>query len=147
MSSYASPFDAFAYSLAPVHAACYAQQPPLTVSSREASAPYKSSIGTAFDTAASGRHTSHALQALTQLVLEYVHSLTSKYATLRDSRTQQAGTRDRDSRHLLLQQELALLHEIIDLQHDMRELQRQYAGSDEVVGYSRAIGNALPSLP
>jgi hypothetical protein len=136
MSSYTPSFDAFAYSFAPLPAAC----------SREVSRAYKSSIGTAFDTAASGRHTPHALQALVQLVLEYVHSLKSKYATLRDSRTQQVGTRDRDSEHLLLQQELALLHEIIDIQHDMRELQCQYAANDVVERSIQAICKALASF-
>ena len=146
MSSYTPPFDAFAYSFAPLHAACSAQRPPLAACSREGSGAYKSSIGTAFDTAASSSDASHALQALEQLVLEYVHSLMSKYSKLRDSRRQQAGACDRDSRHLLLQQELALLREIVDLQHDMQELQRQHAGSDVVVRSSHAIWTALVSL-
>jgi cell shape-determining protein MreC len=146
MSPHAFSPDPFACPFAPVHAACSAQRPPPAACSREVSGAYKSSIGTAFHTAASGGDTSHALQALTQLVLEYVRSLTSKYTTLRDSRTQQAGTRDRDSKHLLLQQELALLHEIIDIQHDMRKLHGQYAASDVVARSSQAICNALMPL-
>ena len=146
MSSYTPRFDAFAYSFAPLHAACSAQRPPLAACSREASGAYKSSIGTAFDTAASTGEAAHTLPALEELVLEYVRSLMSKYSTLRDSRRQQAGACDRDSRHLLLQQELALLHEIIDLQHDMQELQRQHAQRDVVVSSSHAIWTALVSL-
>lgn len=146
MSSYTPPFDAFAYSFAPLHAPCSAQRPPLAACSRECSGGYKSSIGTAFDTAASTGEAAHTLPALKELVLEYVHSLMSKYHTLRDSRRQQDGAYDRGSRHLLLQQELALLHEIIDLQHDMQELQRQHAGSDVVMRSRQAIWTALMSL-
>lgn len=146
MSSYAPAFDTFAYSFAPVHAACSAQQPPFAACSGEVSATYKSSIGSAFETAASSGDAAHALQALEKLVLEYVRSLMSKYSTLRQNRTQQAATCDHDSRHLLLQQELALLREIIDIKHDMQQLQRQYPASPEVSGSSQAIGDALAPL-
>lgn len=147
MSSYTPRFDAFAYSFAPLHAACSAQRPPLAACSREASGAYKSSIGTAFDTAASTGEAAHTLPALEELVLEYVHSLMSKYHTLRDKRRQQPADCDRDCQHLLLQQELALLREIVDLQHDMRELQRLYPQKQQVVNSSQAIAGALVLLP
>ena len=146
MSPCAPPFDAFSCSLAPVHAACYAQQAAFAACPRQVSASYKSSIGAAFDAAASSGGAAHALVALEQLVLEYVRSLMCKYNTLRDKRTQQAATCDRDSKHLLLQQELALLHEIIDMQHDMQELQRLYPRNQQVVDSSQAIAGALVLL-
>ena len=147
MSSYAPPFLGFAYPFAPVHAACSAQRPPLGACSDPDSAPYKSSIGTAFDTAASTGEAAHTLPALKELVLEYVHSLMSKYHTLRDKRKQQPADCDRDCQHLLLQQELALLREIVDLQHDMQELQRLYPQKQQVVNSSQAIAGALVLLP
>lgn len=146
MSSYAPPCNAFAYRFAPVHAACSAQRPPLAACSDQDSVPYKSSIGAAFDTAACSANCAHTLATLEELVLEYVRSLVSKYRTLRDSRTQQAGTRDRDSKHLLLQQELALLREIIDIQHDVQELQRLYSRNQQVIDSSQAIAGALVLL-
>ena len=138
MSSYAPPFGLFAYPAAPV--------PPFAACSGQVSATYKSSIGTAFETAAQSSDAAHTLQALKKLVLEYVHSLTSKYSTLRANRTEKSGTCDHDSKHLLLQQELALLHEIIDIRHDMQKLQCQYAGSREVVGSIQGIRDTLVSL-
>ena len=147
MSSYTPPFDAFAYSFAPLHAPCSAQRPPLAACSRECSGGYKSSIGTAFDTAASSADSAHTLATLEELVLEYVRSLVSKYRTLRDKRRLHPADCDRDSKHLLLQQELALLREIVDLQHDMRTLQRLYPQKQHVVNSSQAIAGALVLLP
>tara|TARA_Y100000389_G_scaffold94596_1_gene91229 strand:+ start:887 stop:1330 length:444 start_codon:yes stop_codon:yes gene_type:complete len=146
MSSYAPPFNAFAYPFAPVHAACSAQPAPLAACSDHDSVPYKSSVGAAFDTAASSADSAHTLATLEELVLEYVRSLVSKYRTLRDKRRQHPADCDRDSKHLLLQQELALLREIVDLQHDMRELQRQYAGSETLARSTQAICEALLPL-
>lgn len=146
MSSYAPPFSAFAYPFAPVHAACSAQQATLAACAGQHSAPYKSSVGAAFDTAACSADSARTLPALEELALEYVRSLVSKYRTLRDNRRLHPADCDRDSRHLLLQQELALLREVIDLQHDMRELQRRYAGSDMVASSTQAICAALVSM-
>ena len=146
MASYAPPFGAFVYTVAPVHAACSAQRPAFAPFPGRDSTPYKCSIGTAFDTAASTGDVAHTLPALTELALEYVRSLVSKYRTLRDNRRLHPADYDRDSKHLLLQQELALLREVIDLQHDMRELQRRYAGSDMVASSTQAICDALVSM-
>lgn len=146
MSSYAPPCNAFAYRFAPVHAACSAQPAPLAACSDQDSAPYKSSVGAAFDTAASSADSAHTLATLEELVLEYVRSLVSKYRTLRDKRRQHPADCDRDSKHLLLQQELALLREIVDLQHDMREFERRYAASAMLCRSSRAICDALVPL-
>lgn len=146
MSSYAPALGPFAYSYAPVHGTCYLQQPPAAACLGQVSAAHKSSIGTAFDTAASSGGATHALRALERLALEYVCSLASKYTTLQRNRAQEAATSDHDSRHLLLQRELALLHEIIDIKHDMQILERKYAENQEVVSASRAIADALAPL-
>jgi hypothetical protein len=146
MSLHAFSPDPFACPFAPVHAACSAQRPPPAACSREVSGAYKSSVGAAFDTAASSAGSAHTLATLEELVLEYVRSLVSKYRTLRDKRRQHPADCDRDSKHLLLQQELALLREIVDLQHDMQELERRYAASGMLQRSTRAICDALVAL-
>ena len=139
MSLYAPPASSFAYTPVPMHTACYAQQVQLAAPPSGLPTNFKSKVGTAFETAAQSEDAKLSLGALRLLVIDYVRSMMSKYKTLKDNRTQQRVATDDESKHLQLQKEFALLHEIIDIKHDLQKLARKYAGMQELVSKCEEI--------